>query len=372
MARSVTELVAGANRPLPDGALAVSLPGPFDLSALVVGADGKVSGDADFVFYNQPSAPGVRLRLATITVEPRRLRAGAERVVLVASPERDGATFGQLPAPTVLVAAGNGQPLARFVPRGLNTETVVQLVEIYRRSGGWKLRALGQGYADGLGGLARDFGVDVADDGQGSAAPTPVQRAHRPGIDGRGTPHGAARRGPTPTRRTGQPGTDGHRSAVPTTHTPTRAPAAHRTPDRSRVGGRGEAADGVFAEVIRLTNVERSRAGLRALSFDARLAAAAQAHSEHMAAAGFFAHESPDGRQAWDRVTAAGYQYAKVAENIAAGQPSPAEVVTGWMNSPGHRKNILDGDVTQIGVGRAEGGSYGVYWTQVFGRPRDW
>jgi stress response protein SCP2 len=322
----VTDLVAGANQPLPDGAVTVSLPGPFDLSALVVGADGKVSGDGDFVFYNQPSAPGVRLRPDAVTVEPRRLRAGAERVVLVASPEADGATFGRLPVPTVTVAAGNGRSLARFVPRGLRTETVVQLVEIYRRPGGWKLRALGQGYADGLGGLARDFGVDVADDGH--QAPGRVQA-------------------------------------------PGRSLVTHR-PTGHRASGGGDGAGAVFAEVVRLTNAERGRAGLRALVFDPRLAAAAQAHSEHMAAAGFFAHESPDGRQAWDRVAAAGYQYAKVAENIAAGQPSPAEVVAGWMDSPGHRKNILDSDVTQIGVGRADGGSYGVYWTQVFGRPRDW
>jgi uncharacterized protein YkwD len=91
-----------------------------------------------------------------------------------------------------------------------------------------------------------------------------------------------------------------------------------------------------------------------------------------MAVAGFFAHESPDGRQVWDRVEALGYRYAAVAENIAAGQNSAGEVVEGWMHSPGHRKNILNSDVTQIGVGHARGGEFGTYWTQVFGKPRTW
>ena len=85
---------------------------------------------------------------------------------------------------------------------------------------------------------------------------------------------------------------------------------------------------------------------------------------------GFFAHENPDGQQVWDRAVAVGYAYRKVAENIAAGQRSAEEVVLGWMHSPGHRANILDAELSQIGVGRVEGGPYGVYWTQVFGTPR--
>ena len=110
--------------------------------------------------------------------------------------------------------------------------------------------------------------------------------------------------------------------------------------------------------------------GSHPLTVDARLAAAAQAHSADMVRRSFFAHESPDGRQVWDRAVAAGYAYRKVAENIAAGQRTAEDVVRGWMDSPGHRANILDRDLEQIGVGHAEGGSYGVYWTQVFGTPR--
>jgi uncharacterized protein YkwD len=203
------------------------------------------------------------------------------------------------------------------------TQTVALLVEVYRRAGAWRVRAVGQGYADGLAGLARDFGVDVADD-----APA----------------HGGA----------GGP--------------------ASTDPAPRRSGGRGSGssggAAGVLGEVVDRTNAERGRHGLRPLAVDQRLAAAAQAHSADMVRRGFFAHESPDGRQVWDRAVAAGYAYRKVAENIAAGQRTAEEVVRGWMESPGHRANILDRDLTQIGVGRADGGSYGVYWTQVFGTPR--
>jgi stress response protein SCP2 len=296
----VTELVAGANLALPGSGAGFELPGPFDLSALVLGADGRVDGDADMVFYNQPSAPGVTLRGAAISVAPARLRRGAERVVVLASPEASGLAFGALPAPVLTVTGPDGRRFARFAATRLRTETAAQLVEVYRRAGLWRLRAIGQGYADGLGGLVRDFGVDVAEE----AAPV--------------------------------------------------------VPD----------AIGPLGEVVAATNVERARHGLPALTVDARLAAAAQAHSDDMVRRDFFAHASPDGRQVWDRAVAQGYAYRKVAENIAAGQRSAAEVVRGWMDSPGHRANILDGELTQIGVGHALGGGYGTTWTQVFGAPR--
>ncbi|RRR68018.1 TerD family protein, partial [Streptomyces sp. RP5T] len=74
------ELVPGGNLPLPEGAVTVRVPGPFDVCALITGEGGKVRGDADFVFYNQPSAPGARLSGDTLIVDPRRLRAGAARI----------------------------------------------------------------------------------------------------------------------------------------------------------------------------------------------------------------------------------------------------------------------------------------------------
>ncbi|WP_235433275.1 CAP domain-containing protein [Protofrankia coriariae] len=102
---------------------------------------------------------------------------------------------------------------------------------------------------------------------------------------------------------------------------------------------------------------------------DACLLLAAQWHSEDMAANSYMDHVSLDGRTMTDRATASGYRYRMLGENVAAGQNSPAEVMDGWMNSPGHRRNILNGEFTQIGVGYARGGSYGIYWTQVFGTP---
>lgn len=302
----VPDLPPGANVALPDRALGIALEssaaGRYDLSALVLSASGIVTGDADMVFFNQPDAPGVRLRDGRLTVTPDGLRRGAERLVVVASPDRSGAV-GTLPP--VLFTDARVRPIARFQPPPMRTETVALLAEVYRRAGAWRVRAVGQGYADGLAGLARDFGVDVADEPPPAAAPD---------------------RGPTD--------------------------------------------DGALAEVIRLTNTERSRHGLGALAIDARLARAAWAHSADMARRGFFAHENPEGLQVWDRAVAAGYAYRRVAENIAAGQRTAPEVVAGWLASPGHRANILDGASTQIGVGRAEGGPYGVYWTQVFGAPR--
>jgi uncharacterized protein YkwD len=121
---------------------------------------------------------------------------------------------------------------------------------------------------------------------------------------------------------------------------------------------------GPAAEVVALTNRERGKAGCRALAVDRRLAAAAQRHSENMAEQDFFSHSSPDGRGFVDRIRAAGHP-SPGAENIARGQTSAREVVADWMDSPGHRRNILDCGLTAIGVGFDE---RGYYWTQDFGR----
>ncbi|MEV3973134.1 CAP domain-containing protein [Streptomyces sp. NPDC050698] len=159
------ELVPGGNLVLPGGAVRIRVPGPFDVSALVTDEGGKVRDDGDFVFYNQPSAPGARLRGDTLTVDPQSLRSGADRVTVAVSPAEPGTGLDRLPSPTLQVADANGRPLARFTPPRPRQETVLLLAELYRRGDRWKLRALGQGYADGLAGLARDFGVDVTDDG---------------------------------------------------------------------------------------------------------------------------------------------------------------------------------------------------------------
>lgn len=130
-----------------------------------------------------------------------------------------------------------------------------------------------------------------------------------------------------------------------------------------------------LSDVLTLTNQFRQQNGLSALTYNTRLGTAAQGHSQNMALRDFFSHTGLDGSEPWDRVTAAGYQWSRVTENIAAGQRTAQDVVQGWIDSPGHRENMLDPQVTQIGLGYYFLGNdtgtknYNTYWTQVFARP---
>ncbi|MEV7187743.1 CAP domain-containing protein [Kitasatospora sp. NPDC093102] len=118
-------------------------------------------------------------------------------------------------------------------------------------------------------------------------------------------------------------------------------------------------------DVLALVNEHRRRAGLGPLRTDDRLRASARAHSADMARRGYFDHTDPDGGNPPDRMRAAGYP-DPAAENLARGQRSPHEVVQAWMNSPGHRKNIMKPEVTTLGVG-IHLGDGGPWWTQHFG-----
>ncbi|MEV7422365.1 MULTISPECIES: CAP domain-containing protein [unclassified Streptomyces] len=468
----MTEMTAGGNLALPDGELSIRVPGPFDLSVLVTGDSGRVAGDGDFVFYNQPSAPGARLEADGVRVDPRRLRAGASRITVVISPADPGTALGLLPVPTLTVTGPGPGTVARFTPPRPAHETVLLLAEIYRRGGGWKLRALGQGYADGLAGLARDFGVDVAEEvagpppagpvrsGPAPAGPAPSRPAPSrpvppgPGSrSGSGSAHGGPpagteaefaglvraerqRAGVAPVamdarlsaaardhaaamarqRRLDARGPDGisvfqritaggyrylrlEQHLVSGPRTPaefvdyclggeaTRGPLRDATLTEAGIGHAVDPRSGDFywtalwagpctadglaataAEIVVLTNAERTAAGLRPLAGDARLAVAAQDHCADMAARAFYAHTSPEGLQPWDRAAAAGAAHRGIGENIACGQRTAREVVRGWMDSPGHRANILKPDFTHLGTGFAGGGPSGTYWAQVFGQ----
>ncbi|MFF3243737.1 CAP domain-containing protein [Streptomyces sp. NPDC002870] len=114
-----------------------------------------------------------------------------------------------------------------------------------------------------------------------------------------------------------------------------------------------------------LVNQERDRRGLVPLVTDERLRDSARSHSEDMARRGFFDHFTPEGLSPADRMVAYGYPLP-AAENIAAGQPHPLVVMAEWMNSPGHRVNILHEDFGVIGVG-VYFSEYGPVWTQNFG-----
>ncbi|WP_327393623.1 TerD family protein [Streptomyces sp. NBC_01186] len=130
--------------------------------------------DDDFVFYNQPSAPGVTHSTGaadSITVETGAVPADIAKVVVTASLD-SGATFaGTEPTATVRDAATNAV-LATFTPPQLGTETALLVVELYRRNDAWKVRAVGQGYANGLGGIASDFGVNVEEPPPAASAPS--------------------------------------------------------------------------------------------------------------------------------------------------------------------------------------------------------
>ncbi len=126
-------------------------------------------------------------------------------------------------------------------------------------------------------------------------------------------------------------------------------------------------------QVFTLTNLERAQFGLAPLTLDIQLSQAAQNHSNDMAYNDFFGHAGSNGSTATDRIHATGYEYQTAAENVAAGFSTAAAVVNGWMNSSGHRANILNPEVKNIGIGYIyladDTGNldYRHYWTQVFG-----
>lgn len=131
-----------------------------------------------------------------------------------------------------------------------------------------------------------------------------------------------------------------------------------------------ELQDHAEGDVLDLVNAQRRRHGCADLDLDGRLTAAARGHAEDMAGNGYFAHRSPAGDRAGDRIRDQGYAWSRFAENIARGQDSAAEVVDDWMNSPSHRENILDCRLRELGVGLIFDGGRTPYWVQNFATPR--
>ncbi|WP_121747960.1 VWA domain-containing protein [Streptomyces sp. E2N166] len=187
---TATSLSKGANLAVDSPAVCVELvwsAGPgvpeVDASALLLTSAGRVRDDGDFVFYNQPrhasdavrhlgkqggSGAGAGVTTEAVQVDLRSVEAAVDRIVLCAS--ADGGTFGQVPGLSLrLLDAGTRTELARF-DMAAGTETALVGGELYRRQGKWKFRAVGQGYASGLAGVATDFGITV-DDAPPAAAP---------------------------------------------------------------------------------------------------------------------------------------------------------------------------------------------------------
>jgi uncharacterized protein YkwD len=121
--------------------------------------------------------------------------------------------------------------------------------------------------------------------------------------------------------------------------------------------------------VVDLTNQRRAEHGLPALAIDTALMRAAQAHSADQAKMDRMSHVGSDGSHADDRIERQGYSWTAWGENVAMGYPDAASVMDGWMNSRGHRENILSPHFTEIGVGLAYAADGTPYWTQDFGRP---
>lgn len=128
----------------------------------------------------------------------------------------------------------------------------------------------------------------------------------------------------------------------------------------------GVAGSPVALEVVALVNEARAAHGLAPVTVDIALARVAGAHSRQMASAGRMAHDGIGNGTPSERIRAALPKARRTAENVAAGQPDAAAVMRGWMDSPGHRANILDPQLRRIGVDVAPGTDGRPYWTQVF------
>ncbi|MEF2096503.1 CAP domain-containing protein [Bacillus sp. CFBP9009] len=122
----------------------------------------------------------------------------------------------------------------------------------------------------------------------------------------------------------------------------------------------------VEQRVLSLVNEERSKSGLAPLEMDTAVSNVAILKSEDMRDNNYFNHTSPSYGSPFDMMKSFGISYEYAGENIAAGQPSADAVMKSWMNSPGHKANILNKNYTHIGIGHVTGGKYAHYWTQQF------
>ncbi|MGW1881984.1 TerD family protein [Streptomyces sp. NPDC001970] len=178
----MTAMTPGSNIPLTTARVAVDVAAPvrLDVSGLLLTADGKVRSDDDFIFYNQPAGPGVTHRSGggaapdAIIVDTASVPPGIEKIVVTASPDAAGQTFQGIEPTATIRNADDSSVLATFTPPRLGAETALVIVEIYLRNGAWKARAVGQGYANGLAGIATDFGVSVEEEPAAAPAPAPA------------------------------------------------------------------------------------------------------------------------------------------------------------------------------------------------------
>jgi stress response protein SCP2 len=182
--------VKGQNAPLAAQQLRIMVDAAVavDLSALLLAETGRVRSDGDFVFYNQPAAPGLTWLTGgaggaqRVEIDLSAIPADVDRVIAVISPDDRTMTFGSGPAPVARLVEATGAELGTFTMQGLSEERAVIAWELYRRGGAWKVRAIGQGYSGGLAQLIAAHGVDVEQDEPAPAASAPVTSSpHFPG-----------------------------------------------------------------------------------------------------------------------------------------------------------------------------------------------
>ncbi|MGD6817564.1 CAP domain-containing protein [Metabacillus sp. 84] len=141
------------------------------------------------------------------------------------------------------------------------------------------------------------------------------------------------------------------------------APAKEQASEPKQETAKSGALSEFEQQVVELTNQEREKQGLKPLQVDEELSKVAKEKSADMQKNNYFDHNSPTYGSPFDMMKQFGVEYKTAGENIAMGQKSPEEVVQAWMNSEGHRKNIMNSEFTHIGVGHVEEGNY---WTQQF------
>lgn len=152
----------------------------------------------------------------------------------------------------------------------------------------------------------------------------------------------------------------------PAVTTPAPTPAPAPAPAPAPVENNNTAVSSYEQKVVELVNVERQKAGLSSLSLDSAVSNVARIKSKDMADNNYFAHQSPTYGSAGDMLNKFGIRWSAWGENIASGQRTPEAVVTAWMNSAGHRANILSNNYSKIGVGYVTNSNGTPYWTQIF------
>ncbi|HEK4784471.1 TPA: sporulation protein [Clostridioides difficile] len=142
--------------------------------------------------------------------------------------------------------------------------------------------------------------------------------------------------------------------------------STNKPDDNNNSGSTSESFSAYQKEVVDLVNIERAKAGLNPLTLDSSISNVATKKSQDMVDNNYFSHNSPTYGSPFDMLKKFGISYKTAGENIAMGQKTPKEVVNAWMNSEGHRKNIMNPNFSKIGVGVAQKSGGSIYWTQIF------